>query len=116
MNSVLPSAAEGQRNGVGSRFGLRWLDAAFVLRQLCILHVSCWMSGEKERHSQSGVKPPHSKGEPSSAEQKPYVPGVQNWAKLAGNAANVLGTLHSDLCSPEHREFVSRLQNVLALR
>jgi hypothetical protein len=61
MNSVLPSAAEGQLNGVGSRFGLRRLDAAFVLRQLCILHVSCWMSGEKERHSQSGVKPPHSK-------------------------------------------------------
>jgi hypothetical protein len=28
---------------------------------LCILHDSCWRSGEKERHSQSGVKPPHSK-------------------------------------------------------
>jgi hypothetical protein len=25
------------------------------------LHDNCWRSGEKERHSQSGVKPPHSK-------------------------------------------------------
>jgi hypothetical protein len=41
------------------------------LRQLCILHDSCWRSGEKERHSQSGVKPPHSKeSEPASGEQK----------------------------------------------
>ena len=41
--------------------GLRRLDAAFVLRQLCILHDGRRRSGEKERHSQSGVKPPHSK-------------------------------------------------------
>jgi hypothetical protein len=47
--------------GTSSRFGVRWLDAAFVLRQLCFLHDSRWRSGEKERHSQSGVKPPHSK-------------------------------------------------------
>jgi hypothetical protein len=39
---------------------VRWLDAAFVLRQPCVLHDSCWRNGEKERHSQSGVKPPHS--------------------------------------------------------
>ena len=31
------------------------------MRQLFILHDSCWRSGGKERHSQSGVKPPHSK-------------------------------------------------------
>jgi len=59
-----------------------YLDAALVLRQLYFLPDDCSRGGEKERHSQSGVKPPHSKGSrPSSGEQKPYVPRVQSWVK-----------------------------------
>jgi hypothetical protein len=36
-------------------------SAPLSLRQLCILHDSCWTSGEKKRQSQSGAKPPQSK-------------------------------------------------------
>jgi hypothetical protein len=69
-----------------SRFGVRWLDAAFVLRQLCFLHDSRWSSGEKERHSQSGVKPPHSKeGGPTGGEQKS---SRSRSAKLGENGTN----------------------------
>jgi hypothetical protein len=66
---------------VSLRFGVRWLDAAFVLRQLCFLHDSRCTERKKGTAKAASSHCTPKKANRPVGNRNRHLPGAQNWAK-----------------------------------
>ncbi len=86
----------GRGAGGSSRFGVRWLDAAFVLRQVWVLHDSCWRSREKrkaqpKRRQAAALQ---GKGTRPVGNKNRHVPAAENGAKTVSIEHPGTGLFH----------------------